>query len=177
MRLAALTTLAAFILSACTLGAGPTGTPTLTSVEVVLTAEAEALLTREAASPTPTRLLHTSTPSAPPISPTPAATATATSALATADYNANVRSGPGAFYDWIDFFLQGQTATVVGRYESEVDGTWWSIQRIGEGRDGWVWGGAVTVTGDLTAVPYLVPPSTPTPGPSATVVPTETPTP
>ncbi len=174
MRRIALAGLAAALLSACTLGSGPTGTPTLTSDQVLQTAQAEAVLTREAASPTPTRVLETATPTAPTATATLSVTATATNAIATADYNANVRSGPGVNYGWVDFFLGGQTATVIGRYESDVDGTWWSIRRIGGGLDGWVWGGAVTVTGDLSGVPYLTPPPTPTPGPAPTATPTQT---
>jgi len=41
-------------------------------------------------------------------------------------------------------------------------GTWWYIKRIGQGLNGWVWGGAVTFSGDATGIPYLEAPPTPT---------------
>jgi len=90
----------------------------------------------------------------------------------TAAQTANVRSGPGTVYDWVDFLYQGVEAQIVGRYESESDGTWWLIHRLGQGLDGWVWGGVTTVSGDVSGIPYLIPPPTPTPGPSPTPVPT-----
>jgi hypothetical protein len=167
---------AACFLSACTLGGGPVGTPTLTSGEVVQTAEAEALQTREAAPPSPTRVLSTPTPSEPAATPTTAFTSTPSSVLATADQTANVRLGPGTNYEWIDFLFQGQSAEIVGRYESDVDGTWWRIHRLGQGLDGWVWGGVITTSGDLSGVPYLLPPPTSTPAPQPTATSTETPT-
>ncbi|MCZ6529185.1 MAG: hypothetical protein O6949_02480, partial [Chloroflexi bacterium] len=44
---------------------------------------------------------------------------------------------------------------------------WWLIRRFGEaGRDGWVWSGAVTLSGNEAGVPVLEPPPTPTPTPS-----------
>jgi uncharacterized protein YraI len=121
--------------------------------------------------------VFTPTSSEPSMTSTPAATSTSTSALATADQTANVRTGPGTGYEWIDFLYQGQSAEIVGRYESEVDGTWWRIHRLGQGLDGWVWGGVITASGDLSGVPYLLPPPTPTPAPAATATSTETPSP
>jgi len=172
MRTAALITFAAICLSGCSFGAGPERTPTLTSAEVVGTAQAGAQLTREAYTHTPTRVIQTPTPSAPAVSATPEGTSTPTSARVTAAQTANVRSGPGTVYDWVDFLYQGVEAQIVGRYESESDGTWWLIHRLGQGLDGWVWGGVTTVSGDVSGIPYLIPPPTPTPGPSPTPVPT-----
>ncbi|NOR89541.1 MAG: hypothetical protein GQ524_04735, partial [Anaerolineales bacterium] len=54
-----------------------------------------------------------------------------------------------------DFFLEGQRAFVVGRFESETNGTWWYIRRIDVGKDGWIWSGAVTLTGDVSGIPIL----------------------
>jgi hypothetical protein len=177
MRRAALLTLAALALAGCTLGAGSAATPTLTSAEVIQTAQADAQRTREAYTPTATRVVESPTPSAPALSATPESSATPTSALATADQTANVRNGPGTAFDWVDFLYQGQTAEIVGRYESESEGTWWFIHRVGQGLDGWVWGGVITMSGDLSGVPFLISPPTPTPGPSPTPVPsTATPT-
>jgi len=76
----------------------------------------------------------------------------------------------------IDGFYQGQTARLVGRYVNGLGELWWYIDRIGAGIDGWVWDGAVAVTGDANAVPFLTPPPTPTPVPAATATATSTPT-
>jgi hypothetical protein len=175
--------IAALLLTACTFGAGTDQTPTLSGELVLQTAEAAARQTREAFSPTPTRVLQTPTPTAPVETGTPTATSTPTFVTATADVTANVRSGPGSMYDWVDFLYQGDTAEVVGRFESQesdAGGTWWLIHRIGQGRDGWVWGGVVTVSGDVSGVPYMIPPPSSTPGPTLTSTPeptTETPSP
>jgi hypothetical protein len=91
----------------------------------------------------------------------------------TADYNANVRDGPGDQYEIIDFILAGQTAMVIGRYDDTPIGTWWFIRRIGEGIDGWVWSGIGTLSGNELLIPVLEPPPTPTPVP----LPTDTPVP
>jgi hypothetical protein len=66
-----------------------------------------------------------------------------------------VRSGPDETYESIDFLLQGQRAAILGMFENELTGTWWYVDRIDEGKDGWVWSGAVTVSGDLFSVPVL----------------------
>jgi hypothetical protein len=66
-----------------------------------------------------------------------------------------VRSGPDETYANIDFLLQGQH----GIYENESSGTWWYIDRIEEGKDGWIWSGAVTVSGNVIGVPVLEAPS------------------
>jgi uncharacterized protein YraI len=97
----------------------------------------------------------------------------------TADYNANVRRGPGEEYEIVDFVLAGEQADVIGRYDDSPIGTWWLIQRIGEGRNGWVWAGAVTLSGNDFGVPAVEPPptSTPSPEPTGPAAPTDTPTP
>jgi hypothetical protein len=171
MRRPAFLTLAALALAGCTLSSGSGSTPTLTSDEVIQTAQAGAQQTRQAYTPTATRVVESPTPSAPALSATPESSATPTSALATADQTANVRTGPGTAFDWVDFLYQGQSAEIVGRYESDSEGTWWFIHRVGQGLDGWVWGGVITTSGDLSGVPFLVSPPTPTPGPSPTPVP------
>jgi hypothetical protein len=160
-----------FLLSGCNFGAlaGPTATPTLSSDDVLKTAEAMAEATRSAVSPTPTRPAVTATPTPVPATATPAPTATPDVPLVTADYNANVRSGPDEVFGAIDFLLEGDNAEAVGRYLNEDTGYWYFIRRLGElGRDGWIWGGAVTLAGDENVLPLLESPPTPTPGPSPT---------
>lgn len=167
-----------FVLSGCNLPSREAGTPTASSEQVLQTARAIAQATLEASSPTPTRAPPTDTPGPPTETFTPEPTGTRSSPLVTANYNANLRSGPGEEYEVIDFFLGGEQANVAGRYDETPIGTWWSIRRIGEGLDGWIWSGAVTFSGSDLGVPVLEPPPTPTPteeppGPSPT--PSETP--
>jgi hypothetical protein len=139
------------------------GTPTLTSDDVLRTAQAIAELTRSAPTDTSTPAPETATPTVPPSSPTPSVTPTPTFAAATASYNVSVRSGPGEEYPIVDLFLQGQVAQVIGRFEGSPIGTWFLVSRIGQGLNGWVWSGATEVSGDLTLVPVLEAPPTPEP--------------
>jgi hypothetical protein len=162
--------LTALGLSGCSFGAagGPTATPTASSADVMRTAEAIAQATRDASSPTPSRTPETPTATPSPVTDTPAATAAASSPVVQADYNAYIRTGPDEGFDYIDFLLQGKTADVLGRYENDSSGTWWYIQPEGEALAGWIWGGAVTFSGDQSAVPSRQSPPTPTPAATAT---------
>ncbi len=127
------------------------------SREVLETAQAKAEATRAATFQTPPPTPITPSPTAPLITDTPAPTLTPTPSqpIAIADYNAYVRSGPDESYEHIDFFLEGQRAAIIGMFENELNGTWWFITRLGEGKDGWIWSGAVSVSGDVTGVPML----------------------
>jgi hypothetical protein len=157
-------------LMGCNFGAPaePTPTATLTSQDVMGTAQAIADATRQATTPTPTRAPVTATPTVVPETATPTPTSTPSSAMLTADYNANVRSGPGEEFGPIDFLLEGEQASVDGRFINDESGTWYYITRIDQGLPGWIWGGAVTVGGDQSTIPFLESPPTPTPGPSPT---------
>jgi hypothetical protein len=145
--------------AACRAGAGEA--PTLTSEDVLSTAQAIALMTRNAPSATPSPLPETPTPTTPSPTPVPSATATLNFPAVTANYPVSVRSGPGEEYPILDLFLEGQTAQVVGRYDFSPIGTWYLITRIGQGINGWVWSGATEVTGDLATVPVLEAPPVP----------------
>jgi uncharacterized protein YgiM (DUF1202 family) len=160
----------AVALVGCNVGGspGPTETATLTSQNVMETAQAIAEATRQAITPTETRAPVTATPTPIPETPTPTASATPESALLIADYNANVRSGPGEEFDAIDYLLQGDQANVVGRFLNDQSGTWYYITRVDQGLPGWIWGGAVSVAGNESTIPFLDSPPTPTPGPSPT---------
>jgi hypothetical protein len=171
--------LLAVALVACGQGANePTATATISSDDVLQTAEAIAAATRSAAPPTPTPTPLTPTATEILETATQAATDTPLSPIVVADY---VRSGPDEAFPAIDIFLQGDEADVLGRYQNSVNGVWWSIHRIGAGRDGWVWGGAVTLSGDAGRVPFLESPPTPeiepTDKPTKTSEPSETPEP
>ncbi len=138
-------------------------TPTRSGEEIISTAKAFAELTRQATAQTPPPTPIPPSPTANPPTPTPEPTETLGPPTVSANYNAYVRNGPDEVYDHIDFFLEGQIADVIGQYSNPVSGTWWYIQRIGEGRDGWVWSGAVTLTGFAGGIPFIDPPPTPTP--------------
>lgn len=177
---------ALLMLVGCNRPSAETPTETPSSDQVLQTAEAIAQATLAAVTPTPTRVPATDTPEIPTETPTPNFTATPSSPILTADYNANIRNGPGENYDIIDYILAGSQGNVTGRYDNSPIGTWWYIERIGGGINGWVWDGAVTVAGNTSGIPVLAlpPTSTPTkeptnppaatntPGPTATYTPT-----
>ena len=148
------------LLAACGLGR-PESTPTLSADDVLSTAQAYAEATRNAVTPTASATEAPPTPTVPLSTATPAPTATLNFPVVTAKYNVAVRSGPGEVYEAIDLFLQGQTAQVIGRYDDTDIGTWWSILRIGQGLNGWVWSGAVDLVGDVSGIPVLEAPPTP----------------
>jgi uncharacterized protein YgiM (DUF1202 family) len=142
---------------------GASGTPTLSSDDVLRTAQAIAGQTRSAPTITSSAVPETATPTISPVPPTPTASATPNFAAVTATYNVSVRSGPGEEYPIVDLFLQGQTAQVIGRFEDSPIGTWYLVTRIGQGIGGWVWSGAADFSGDLATVPILEAPETPEP--------------
>jgi hypothetical protein len=159
-RLCLVLSLATLLASGCGLGGAP-ATPTISSDDVMRTAEAYAQETRQAVTATPSvsPIPPTSTVAPPTATPTP--TSTPNYPVVTAKYNVAVRGGPSEEYPVIDLFLQGQTAQVAGRLDDTPIGTWWYIIRIGQGINGWVWGGATDLTGNVAGVPVLEAPPTP----------------
>lgn len=151
------------LLLGCATDGESDSTPTRSGEEVIGTAKAYAELTREATAQTPPPTPIPPSPTATLPTPTLEPTETLGPPMATAKYNANVRSGPDEAYIKIDVFYEGQTAEVIGRYNNLVSGTWWYIQRIDEGKDGWVWDEAVTLTGSIDSVPFRDAPPTPEP--------------
>jgi hypothetical protein len=149
------------ILLGCTPDEEDISTPTRSGEEVISTAKAYAEQTRQATAQTPPPTPIPPSPTATPVTPTLEPTETLGPPVVTANYNVYVRDGPDEAYKHIDFFFEGQTADVIGRYENLVSGTWWYIRRIGEGKDGWVWSGAVTLTGFADSIPTLEPPPLP----------------
>lgn len=144
----------------CGCGIATTGeiTPTRSSEEVLGTVQAYAEQTRQVTMQTIPPTPITPSPTVPQDTPTPFQTATPSTPIVTADFNAFVREGPDESYRNIDYLLEGQTAEVVGQYMNEETGTWWYIQRIGGGKDGWVWSGAVTFAGNPSMILHLEPP-------------------
>jgi hypothetical protein len=147
------------LLSACS-GGVAAGSPTLDPDMVLQTAQAKAELTRQATFQTPPPTPITPSPTHPfeTATITPTLTPTPGRATLTADYNAYVREGPDEEYKHVDFLLESQMAYVVGRFENTVTGTWYQIERVDEGKNGWIWSGAVTFLGDPATIPEVEPP-------------------
>jgi uncharacterized protein YgiM (DUF1202 family) len=155
--------LSGLVLFSCSNGFGSQATETRAGENVIATAQAYAEQTRQATLLTLPPTPITPSPTATVATPTPEPTATQSFPIVVADMNARVRSGPSEDYPIIDFFTEGTSAQVVGRYENTdyEPATWWSISRIGEGKDGWVWSGVVTLSGNEAVVPFLELPPTP----------------
>ena len=156
--------LVAVLLAAAVSACGRSGTPTLTSQDVLGTAQSIAELTRSAPTSTLSPVPVTETPTVVPPTSTPTTSSTPVFAAATAKYNVSVRSGPGEDYPIVDLFLQGQTAEIIGRYDDTPIGTWWLVLRIGAGINGWVWSGAADISGETAGVPVLEAPDIPEDG-------------
>lgn len=109
-------------------------------------------------------------------SPSPTATETATPPpappMATAQQDANCRKGPGQVYDISSYLLNGQSSLITGR---NAENTWWVIERMDGNGTCWIWGQAVSVSGDTSGVPIVAAPPTPTP--TLTSTPTAVPVP
>lgn len=136
---------------ACTFPIRP---PALGESEVAVTPTVTALSTSTA---TPSPLLAVE---APTDTPTTTATLTPTPTLGppttTTTMNANCRSGPGLFYDVVRVLLAGTTEGIVGK---EAPGSWWVVQH---GTRCWVSAITGTAAGDLSRVPVIPGPPTPT---------------
>jgi len=147
----------ALVLAGC--GGVGRGTPTPSAEDVIRTAEAMAEQTRQAATPTSSATPVTPTATFMPVTPTITGTATpaVTGPVVTALYPVSVREGPGEAYTQVDLLLTDQMARVVGRFDDTPIGTWYLIQRIDVGKDGWVWSGAVTLVGDTALIPVVTP--------------------
>lgn len=72
-------------------------------------------------------------------------------ATAYARAGANVREGPGPEYPRIEQLTSGEVRRVTGRHAGF---RWWQIETA-DGSLGWVWDSAVTVTGNVLAVPVV----------------------
>lgn len=155
-----LLTFLCMMLLGCTPGEENSSTPTRSGEEVIGTARAFAEQTRQATAQTPPPTPLPPSPTVTPVTPTLEPTETMGPPIVTANYDARIRIGPDEAYSQIDVFFEGQIAEVVGRYNNLESGTWWYIERIGEGKDGWVWEGAVTITGSVEVVPLRDAPPT-----------------
>jgi hypothetical protein len=142
-----------------TVAAGQTSTAAVLSAASTLAASAipptAAATDTPESSPTPS---DTATPQA---TATPEATATPSVPLASLTQNTNCRGGPLAVYDLIRTFLTGESAQITGK---DAAGDYWYVTDPNQpGKDCWLWGRYVTVSGDTSNIPVFTPPPTPTP--------------
>lgn len=124
-----------------------------------------------AITPTVAAPIATNTPLATPVPdqslPTlvPTPTAFSTNPEAVAVISGNVRAGDNTGYDIIGSLVVNQRVQVVGR--SSSGSGWWYIE-LPNGRRGFVAPSVVQVSGDLSGLPRINPPATPTPVATAT---------
>lgn len=77
-----------------------------------------------------------------------------------------VRGGPGTEYDRVGRLIPGQTSTLLGRTPNS---RWLLVEYVGAPNNaGWVFRDFVRVIGDLTQVPIVNAPPTPTPRATST---------
>lgn len=94
------------------------------------------------------------------MTPSPTGTATLGPPIATAKEDANCRFGPGMAYDVVGYLLEDQSAPIDGR---NADKTWWWIERQDGYGHCWIWDSLVELSGDISGVPIIAAPPTPTP--------------
>lgn len=106
-----------------------------------------------------------------PVTPTPQPLCTVRAAL-----NLNLREGPGTVFPVIGVLPANTPLRPIGR---NADASWIEVQPLPDGRMGWVAAAArfIECAFDLTTLPLVASPSTPTPRPTATPFPTSTPSP
>ncbi len=139
--------------------------PAAATPDYVATITAQAQLLQPSLAPQ-VDIVNTSTPELPVIiftdTPTPTITFTATPGIPMVSVSAdtNCRRGPGKEYDNVGALLINQSAEIVGK--STPTGYW--IIKNPE-RDGtcWLWGTYAIVTGDISSLPEIPIPPTPTP--------------
>jgi len=157
------------VLAACNFPVGTPASGNAVDTAVAMTLAAQASPSGDT-SVTPTSLA-TATPASTATSiltPTPSVPMVSVS-LAT-----NCRSGPGTVYDLIGQLLVGQTAIVLGR---DSTSQYWVIDNPSNpGSTCWLWGQYATVSGDISTLPVVPVPPTPTPTITDTPKPTHTPT-
>jgi uncharacterized protein YraI len=130
--------------------AAPTAMPSPTPTETVLpsiptTIPTDTPLPPATDAPAPTNTAVPQPTSVPSLTPTPQVT------LLAGDDGANVRKGPGTYYEQLGRVEAGASAVVTGRYDE-----WLRIDF--DGAEGWVANWIVTVS-DLDSVPQVEPPS------------------
>jgi uncharacterized protein YgiM (DUF1202 family) len=77
----------------------------------------------------------------------------------TALVDANLRAGDSTIYRTVGVLLTGEEAQVLG---ISTSGSNWYFVQAPNGTEGWIAPSTVTFAGDITTVPYVSPPPTPT---------------
>ncbi len=123
----------------------------------------------------PTTLPPTET-TGPEDSPTPPPPPTASAPIFTAGQALFCRSGPSSVYPEVRTMNAGDATPILGQSVSPVDGfsIWWQVEV--NDRLCFVSSDLGSVEGDLSGIPILAAPPTPTITPTPTVTPTATPT-
>jgi hypothetical protein len=78
------------------------------------------------------------------------------------DVGANCRKGPGTVYDKTGSFAPGTYVTIVGH---NADNSWWLV--LNGSSNCWISGSTGHTAGNLSGIPLVEAPPTPTPAPSA----------
>jgi len=113
----------------------------------------------------PTRALPTLLPTPTALAPNPHPTGRPTQVglenepRVTALVDANLRAGDATIYQIVGVLYTGEVAEIIG-VSSGSSG--WYLVRAPNGVEGWIAPSTVTVEGDLTVLPYVRPPATPT---------------
>lgn len=103
-------------------------------------------------------LIPTDTPAPPPAAPTAVvATFTPSGTFFIVDVGANCRVGPGTLYDKSGSFGAGTYVKITGR---NTDSSWWYVSSGSTGC--WIFGATGHTTGDVSGVPVVAAPPTPT---------------
>ena len=133
--------------------AAQSSTPSLTPVVIVITATSQTETATATKTPAPS---FTDTPVPSSIS---ASSPTAGAPTVTVSTSTNCRTGPGQAYPSIYGLPVGVSAKVVGRNASV---NYWVIEIPNNGGKCWLWGQYATVTGDISGLPTVAIPPTPT---------------
>ncbi len=97
-----------------------------------------------------------------PEPPAPTATSTPTGYFVRALMDANCRTGPMTIFDQYGFLLENEQAEAKGRL---ADNSWLSVMLAGESNQCWIAENLLEYSFDLSVLPILTSPPTPTPAP------------
>jgi RNA polymerase sigma-70 factor (ECF subfamily) len=123
-------------------------------------------------SPTPIQAQVTEEPAVPPPPPPLPSTPTPTAdiledslvtlgpPIAVALVNSNCRGGPNSIYNVIDYLLQDEQTPIVGR---DAGWFWWVVERKNSPGTCWIANNLTDELGDISQVPIMLAPPTPTP--------------
>lgn len=148
-------------------GSGGAGQPTPEAESVEQTVAAVVALTEVVTatsaateSPAVENLSATSTISVETASATPAPSPTLGPPFAIASVNSNCRGGPGSVYDVLGYLLAGDRTRIRGR---DLPTNWWVVDQMDGSGTCWVANNLTGEEGDLSQVPIVPAPPTPTP--------------